>query len=177
MRFGSSPRLAPLGRPENKFCTHTCWSISCCCTDPERELYRYPPLLREPFLRPSELKWPEPQMCPNLEAPSVGAALTSKGLHRCATAPIESFTSSVPYLHMKMACFQVHLNQGLIWLPPSLSILSCVAAGGLTLQLQMVSSQPFICDYLWQKHYQNLYGARELSVCRVGPFLSGPQRA
>jgi len=113
----------------------------------------------------------------SMEAPSVGAALTSKGLRRCAMAPIESFTSSVPYLHMKMACFQVHLNQGLIWLPPSLSILSCVAAGGLTLHLQMVSSQPFICDYLWQKHYQNLYGACELSVCRVGPFLSGPQRA
>ena len=40
--------------------------ISCRCTDPERELYRYPPLLRDLFLRPSELKQPEPQTCPNL---------------------------------------------------------------------------------------------------------------
>jgi len=55
------------------------------------------PSLRELFMPPSEPKPSEPQSCPNLATPSLGAAggvCAGKGLRRCCTVPTVTFTDS-----------------------------------------------------------------------------------
>ncbi len=95
MRFGSSPWLVPLGWPENKFCTHTCWSSRAVVRIQSESCIGILPCLESRSCVLQNWNGLNLKHVQIWKLP-MGASWTSKGLCRCTTVPTKSFISSAP---------------------------------------------------------------------------------